>query len=95
MLHRTFVLCGITSYLQVKLGHTYPIIDGPAGLWASMRYGRLRFGNGIGFGRPSNGDCGRTACSNGPGEQDIQTLYYAYPLFSSNESLVMCRFNSL
>lgn len=36
MLQRTFVLCGITSYLQVKLGHTYPIIDGPAGLWASM-----------------------------------------------------------
>nr|WP_305146662.1 purine/pyrimidine permease [Anaerovorax odorimutans] len=36
MLQRTFFLCGITSYLQVKLGHTYPIIDGPAGLWASM-----------------------------------------------------------
>ena len=35
-LQRTFFLCGVTSLLQVKLGHTYPIIDGPAGLWASM-----------------------------------------------------------
>jgi len=35
-LQRTFFLSGVTSILQVKLGHTYPIIDGPAGLWASM-----------------------------------------------------------
>lgn len=35
-LQRTFFLCGITTLLQIKLGHLYPIIDGPAGLWASM-----------------------------------------------------------
>ena len=34
-LQRTFFLCGITTLLQIKLGHLYPIIDGPAGLWAS------------------------------------------------------------
>src|SRR5665648_1182455 len=36
MLQRTFVLCGIVSILQVKFGHKYPIIDGPAGLWAGI-----------------------------------------------------------
>ena len=36
MLQRTFVLCGIISILQVKLGHKYPIIDGPAGLWSGI-----------------------------------------------------------
>lgn len=36
LLQRTFLLCGILSYLQVKLGHRYPIIEGPAGLWSSM-----------------------------------------------------------
>lgn len=35
-LQRTFLLCGIMTLLQVKLGHGYPIIDAPAGLWASM-----------------------------------------------------------
>src|SRR5665648_381501 len=36
MLQRIFVLCGIVSILQVKFGHKYPIIDGPAGLWAGI-----------------------------------------------------------
>ncbi|MBV7275654.1 purine/pyrimidine permease [Clostridium sp. PL3] len=36
MLQRTFVLCGIISILQAKFGHTYPIIDGPAGLWTGV-----------------------------------------------------------
>ncbi|MDR3294858.1 MAG: purine/pyrimidine permease [Clostridiales Family XIII bacterium] len=36
MLLRTFFLCGITSFIQAKWGHRYPIIDGPAGLWMSM-----------------------------------------------------------
>ena len=36
LLQRTFFLCGVTTLLQIKLGHLYPIIDGPAGLWASM-----------------------------------------------------------
>jgi xanthine/uracil permease len=36
MLQRSFFIFGITSSLQVKFGHRYPIIDGPAGLWTSM-----------------------------------------------------------
>lgn len=36
MLQRTFLLSGIVSILQVTLGHRYPIIDGPAGLWMGM-----------------------------------------------------------
>ncbi|MDO4517898.1 MAG: purine/pyrimidine permease, partial [Bacillota bacterium] len=35
-LQRTFILCGITTLIQLRWGHTYPIIDGPAGLWASI-----------------------------------------------------------
>lgn len=33
MLQRTFLLSGGVSILQAILGHRYPIIDGPAGLW--------------------------------------------------------------
>jgi len=35
-LQRTFFLCGVVSILQTALGHRYPIIDGPAGLWAGL-----------------------------------------------------------
>ncbi|MGN0658801.1 MAG: uracil-xanthine permease family protein [Emergencia sp.] len=35
-LQRTLVLCGVVSILQTALGHRYPIIDGPAGLWAGL-----------------------------------------------------------
>ncbi|MEE0741546.1 MAG: uracil-xanthine permease family protein [Emergencia sp.] len=35
-LQRTLVLCGIISILQTALGHRYPIIDGPAGLWSGL-----------------------------------------------------------
>lgn len=35
-LQRTFFLCGVVTLLQLSFGHRYPIIDGPAGLWASM-----------------------------------------------------------
>ena len=35
-LQRTLVLCGIISILQTALGHRYPIIDGPAGLWSGI-----------------------------------------------------------
>ncbi|MDR2296390.1 MAG: purine/pyrimidine permease [Clostridiales Family XIII bacterium] len=36
MLQRSFLLFGVTTFLQVKFGHKYPIMDGPAGLWTSM-----------------------------------------------------------
>lgn len=36
VLQRTFVLCGVISILQTALGHRYPIIDGPAGLWSGL-----------------------------------------------------------
>ncbi|MDR1571990.1 MAG: purine/pyrimidine permease [Clostridiales Family XIII bacterium] len=36
MLQRSFLIFGVTTLLQVRLGHRYPIIDGPAGLWTSM-----------------------------------------------------------
>lgn len=35
-LQRTFFLCGVISILQAALGHRYPIIDGPAGLWSGL-----------------------------------------------------------
>ena len=35
-LQRTFFLCGVVSILQAALGHRYPIIDGPAGLWSGL-----------------------------------------------------------
>lgn len=36
MLQRTFILCGIISFLQTTIGHRYPIMDAPAGLWAGL-----------------------------------------------------------
>ena len=36
MLQRTFFLCGVMTFLQVKWGHGFPIQDGPAGLWSGM-----------------------------------------------------------
>ncbi len=36
MLQRTFFLCGVMSILQTRLGHRYPIVDGPAGLWMGI-----------------------------------------------------------
>lgn len=36
MLQRTFFLSGAVSILQTLLGHRYPIIDGPSGLWMGM-----------------------------------------------------------
>lgn len=35
-LQRTLTLCGVISILQTALGHRYPIIDGPAGLWSGL-----------------------------------------------------------
>lgn len=36
MLQRTFFLCGVMTFVQVKWGHGFPIQDGPAGLWSGM-----------------------------------------------------------
>ncbi len=36
MLQRTFLLSGGVSILQALLGHRFPIIDGPAGLWMGL-----------------------------------------------------------
>lgn len=36
MLQRTFFLSGGISIVQAVLGHRYPIIDGPAGLWMGL-----------------------------------------------------------
>jgi xanthine/uracil permease len=36
MLLRTFFLCGVLSIIQMRLGHRYPIIDGPSGLWLTV-----------------------------------------------------------
>jgi xanthine/uracil permease len=36
MLQRTFVLSGIISLLQIKFGHSFPVIEGPAGLWTGI-----------------------------------------------------------
>lgn len=36
MLQRTFFLSGAISIVQALIGHRYPIIDGPAGLWMGL-----------------------------------------------------------
>ena len=36
MMQRAFFMAGVFSLLQVCFGHRYPIIEGSAGLWASM-----------------------------------------------------------
>ena len=36
MLQRTFLLSGGVSIIQVLVGHRFPIIDGPAGLWMGL-----------------------------------------------------------
>lgn len=33
LVQRTFILCGIASFLQCKWGHGFPIFEGPAGMW--------------------------------------------------------------
>jgi xanthine/uracil permease len=35
-LQRVFLLVGISSFIQAKFGHRYPIADGPAGSWVSI-----------------------------------------------------------
>ncbi len=35
-LKNTIFMIGVGSLLQIKFGHRYPIIEGPAGLWASV-----------------------------------------------------------
>lgn len=49
MLQRTFFLCGFVSILQVTVGHRYPIIDGPGGLWMGMLI--ILSGSAVAFGK--------------------------------------------
>ncbi|MGG0178902.1 purine/pyrimidine permease [Gottfriedia acidiceleris] len=36
LMQRTFLVVGVSSFLQAWLGHRYPIADGPAGSWVSI-----------------------------------------------------------
>lgn len=36
LMQRTFLIVGISSFLQGWIGHRYPIADGPAGSWVSV-----------------------------------------------------------
>ncbi|WP_163100566.1 purine/pyrimidine permease [Peribacillus alkalitolerans] len=36
LMQRTFFIVGISSFIQGKFGHGYPIADGPAGSWVSV-----------------------------------------------------------
>ncbi|MDA2520321.1 purine/pyrimidine permease, partial [Bacillus cereus] len=36
LMHRTFLVVGISSFIQAWFGHRYPIADGPAGSWVSI-----------------------------------------------------------
>lgn len=36
LMQRTFFIVGISSFLQAKFGHRFPIADGPAGSWVSI-----------------------------------------------------------
>ncbi|KAB2332259.1 xanthine permease [Cytobacillus depressus] len=36
LMQRTFLVVGLSSFLQAKFGHRFPIADGPAGSWVSI-----------------------------------------------------------
>ncbi|GHH98613.1 purine/pyrimidine permease [Neobacillus kokaensis] len=36
LMQRTFFMVGLSSFLQARFGHRYPIADGPAGSWVSI-----------------------------------------------------------
>lgn len=36
LMQRTFFIVGLSSFIQAKFGHKYPIADGPAGSWVSI-----------------------------------------------------------
>lgn len=36
LMQRTFLIVGLSSFIQAKFGHRYPIADGPAGSWVSI-----------------------------------------------------------
>ncbi len=36
LMQRTFFIVGLSSFIQAKIGHRYPIADGPAGSWVSI-----------------------------------------------------------
>ncbi|MBV7505501.1 purine/pyrimidine permease [Bacillus sp. sid0103] len=36
LMQRTFFIVGLSSFMQVKFGHRFPIADGPAGSWVSI-----------------------------------------------------------
>ncbi|MFE4708012.1 purine/pyrimidine permease [Peribacillus simplex] len=36
LMQRTFFVVGLSSFIQGKLGHRFPIVDGPAGSWVSV-----------------------------------------------------------
>ncbi|WHY01975.1 purine/pyrimidine permease [Neobacillus sp. DY30] len=36
LMQRTFFIVGLSSFIQGKFGHRYPIVDGPAGSWVSI-----------------------------------------------------------
>lgn len=36
LMQRTFFIVGLSTFIQAKFGHRFPIIDGPAGSWVSM-----------------------------------------------------------
>ncbi|WP_419888796.1 purine/pyrimidine permease [Neobacillus niacini] len=36
LMQRTFFVVGLSSFIQGKFGHRYPIVDGPAGSWVSI-----------------------------------------------------------
>jgi len=36
LMQRTFFIVGLSSFIQAKFGHRYPIADGPAGSWVSI-----------------------------------------------------------
>ncbi|WP_144510513.1 purine/pyrimidine permease [Bacillus sp. FJAT-22090] len=36
LMQRTFLIVGVSSFIQARFGHRYPIADGPAGSWVSI-----------------------------------------------------------
>ena len=36
LMQRTFLVVGVSSFIQAWFGHRYPIADGPAGSWVSI-----------------------------------------------------------
>ena len=49
LMQRTLMLVGLSSLVQISIGHRYPVADGPAGSWAIVFVVMAYIGRAQGF----------------------------------------------